>query len=517
MFDVPFLPPGLLSRWRASLRSRPRVVLGLLFLWAFAIQIAFLALMGGGKIGPDSEEFLLLARNLAEEHSFQTSPEDGPFFDRVPLYPLIAACALRLPLPWPDATAVACCQAAFAAAAAVVFGLTAGYVVHRRWVWLCVTMFALYRGTIWTVNLLTRESVAACWVGLGMYLALRASIQQSARRGGLFAAAAGLAYGLGCLTREETAAFAVVAAVFLATAAGGSWWRNLKRLSAPLLAGVLIVLLPWAGRNLLLAKRLLLLSTAGGTELYAGNNPRVAEEGVDYGFAPTLRRESHMDPFETNAHYKAMALSFMRDRPVRSLANAAAKVWSWLQPYDETGLGCYGWFAPVLIGAWLLARSGGSTRPGRWLAAAAVAWAVVVFVAIGDWEFRLNRITGSYRGLWVLGWLGVAVSIRRLRHHGLLLGTYVCAAAVAGLIIPQVRQRYVVDGVLVVYACAFFEALRGLPAMGRGTGRGNAGGAGSGVSPQAQPALGGGLTCPPPDARQGGGEGRRPPSDAASR
>ena len=461
--------PGLLPRWRALLRSHPRLGLALLFLWAFAVQVAFLALMGGGKIGPDSDEFLMLARSLAGDHAFRLSPTDGPFFDRVPLYPLVAAFALRLRLPWPQTTVVACLQAAFAAAAAVIFGLTAGHVVHRRWVWLCATMYALYRGTIWTVNLITRESVAALWVGLGLYLTLRASSQRSARRGTLFAAGAGVAYGLGCLTREEVALFALLAGVFLALAAVGPRRKNVRRLSLPLLAGVLITLAPWAGRNLIVGGRLLFLSTAGGTELYAGNNPQVAAKGVDYGLAPTLRRESSMDPFETNAHYRAKALAFMQGEPNRALANAAAKAWSWLQPYDETGLGCYAWFAPVLIGAWLLARSLGSPRPGRWLAVAGIAWAAIVFVGIGDWEFRLNRLTGSYRGLWVLGWLGVAVSIRRFRQHGLLLATYVSAAATASIIIPQVRQRYVVDGILIVYACALFEAMRRLPRRTPGT------------------------------------------------
>lgn len=141
--------------------------------------------------------------------------------------------------------------------------------------------------------------------------------------------AGGLVWACGALARPTNLAF-VPAVVFWALVVMPNWRRRAAAGAAVCLSFACAIA-PWCIRNSLALEHPLLLSTQGGIALWIGNNP--ASTGIlgpdfRYYMEEGHRRfsvQEYPNPLERSAAYKAEAVKFIREDPVRFLRLCAIK------------------------------------------------------------------------------------------------------------------------------------------------------------------------------------------------
>jgi hypothetical protein len=424
----------------------------------FVFSLSYLAILLYSfplSAGPDGADFLKLGHNLKTYHRFALSEASPLMYDRVPGYPVFIAICMYFPGTIPALYKVLAGQVLVTSLSALVIGMITARVFCPRWAFTAGFLFVVYRGTVFSTCTVTRESLA----GLLLYLAALAtlSVKHTITRKPMAATLPGAVFATASLCREDTTTYMLIALIFLLTIRPGHGMRSRSLTGMFFTVGFFLVMSPWIVRNYVQANRFLLLSTAGGTEFYAGNNANVAVNGIDYGMAPSLRKASTVDAFETDAKYRHLALEFVRKNPTQFVSNFIAKVKIFLFQRQSLIDGYVVLFL-TSFAVYLLSLRFKLPCPGLASVIAVAALLVTLLSCSINAPAIVLLASGSYGYLFLFGSLGAAIAIVRRPDPNWFLPTiYIVGVVIAGLIIPQYRQRYVIDGILCIYACFLLD------------------------------------------------------------
>ncbi|MBE3071412.1 MAG: glycosyltransferase family 39 protein, partial [Acidobacteria bacterium] len=238
----------------------------------------------GKPLTLDEQEYLLLARSLTEGRGFTyASPGSAGaparHFDRPPVYPLFVAGLLKLSRPpavEPDhagvPVAVKVGQSVLGAFAVWLLGIIALRAAGAAAGMLSAWIAAVYPPLIWICAYLLTEALYLPLALAVVWLLGEVIDRGTPGRRLWLVFAAGLVAGAAVLTREAMVFFLLIACAWLLAT------RRL-RVAALLLAGALVVLLPWGARNLDVHGQFVLGAAHGGVNFWIGNNPLARGEG----------------------------------------------------------------------------------------------------------------------------------------------------------------------------------------------------------------------------------------------
>jgi 4-amino-4-deoxy-L-arabinose transferase-like glycosyltransferase len=370
--------------------------------WAVLILLA-VSVRGGvllavpDAVAGDPDDYRLLAENLLQHGVFGHG--DVPTAYRPPLYPLILAATLALPIP--DRLAVGLLHVGWGVATVVLARLLAERVARPRTATLAAVLVAVDPILLGQSARVMTETLAALLAAA----ALLALVEASRRKNAAAGAVAGAIIGLGALCRPVFLPLGVVAVFGLPWFASGA--RSRLRIAATCFAGLLLVMAPWIVRNQLALGRPIIGTTHGGYTLLLGNNP---------SFYAYLRGETENEVWDVRTWQRRRAgrawevaeaspapSQGQESRDVAAITNQAspevtadralyAEAWENIarQP------GMFAWATLVRLGRlWALAPHRAALGEGGWWAAAG--WAIAVW----------------YVGILVTGLLGLGRLCRR--------------------------------------------------------------------------------------------------------
>ena len=280
-----------------------------------------------------------------------------------------------------------------------VFGAAVGFVAGL--------LLALYSPGIYREGQLLDTALATFLAASFALLLLRAFERPRSRQAWF---ATGLVLGLLGLTRPN-----LLLLGFTAIALTVIWerktlgWRGLGAAAGVFALGVVLPILPITGRNYLLIRRFVPISTTGGINLYTGNNP----EADGYSPIPSgiswertwqeAMAHGAMTPTTMDQYWRRMALRFMREQPGATLSLLGKKLYLYWNAYEIPNNVSYDWgrahssllravpltFAVIGPLGLLGIALGGWRRRGAWVLALFVATQVVAAAPF--------FITGRYR------------------------------------------------------------------------------------------------------------------------
>ncbi len=301
-----------LRGWLDAARRHPHRTVGALATFAFLVGGA-VAVHTGSTLGySDEQDYVELARNLADGLGFSAN-------GRTPT-------AFRPPA-WPSAIAVVdffgggivanrFVGVAFFSAAVVALYALVKRIAGNDAGLLAAAILTCYPLSLYTATTLYPESLAMLLVTVGVLAAVIAdTAEESLPRLG-WAAAAGACFGVLGLTAPAYLVVAAIVVVWLL-------WRrcSLRRialLAAPLVIVLSLPLLAWGLRNESQLGSFIPVSTNGGLNLLLGNNPNATPTtGVDADIAEyieTVGRRGY-DEVETDHYYREQAIDWITDNP----------------------------------------------------------------------------------------------------------------------------------------------------------------------------------------------------------
>jgi 4-amino-4-deoxy-L-arabinose transferase-like glycosyltransferase len=349
-----------------------RLILGAALLGLIA-RAAFGMLYWHGKpLTHDEREYLSLAANLAAGRGFTQSlpaepdEEASPVqrFGRAPLYPLFLAPLVltdsalragRLPSEVPAAVKIA--QAIVGAVGVWLIGQLAWRAAGARAGIVAAAIASVYPPLVWICAYALSEALystlaLACAWQLAPVLDAPASGNTAGHLGSGASAArgsdagrdaspngrnvvgrvliGGMLAGLAILTRPVMLFFLPFAAVLAA--------RRAPRLAAWLVAGALLLVLPWTARNAVAYGRFVLVASEGGVTFWTGNHREAEGEG-DLAANPRLKqlnrefraRHANQTEEELESIYYREALGFIANDPIRWIELVARKLfYTWI-------------------------------------------------------------------------------------------------------------------------------------------------------------------------------------------
>ncbi len=382
-------------------------------LWTLAIAVVLLGRVGllaresvAGRLASEDthhQEYLALAENLAETGQlaarFHWTAGMRVHANRMPALPLIlAGCAWAGvdPIVAGKLLAWLAGLGGIAVTAWLAWRLAATVAPRRAsWAALLAMLAAGLSpfGAYFSLKLLPEIWLALTYASA--LAVLEPALQPTAgRRWGRLAAAGGL-MGLGVLFKETGIILLAGSAITVA-------WRlpAQRRSDAVVLAlAAAAVLIPWTARNAALLGRPVVLSTAGGYNLYLGLSAG-ADGGLDQRHPAPRRLEGVSDELELDARYRHLAWSWARENPWQALQLAPAKLWRLIRPVPSPdnvpvwALWAVGatWLIFYAATAWAMATCGPALR--RWVLPPVVLLAGVhlVLPAVSRYRFALEPI-----------------------------------------------------------------------------------------------------------------------------
>jgi len=327
-------PPSRRRRTSAGERgpSRAGPLLGL-FALAFAVRVAYawLAVGPGATPSSDPAEYHAVAWNLARGAGFSLNASDGgphPTAFVPPVVPWLVS--LLYGIVGPDYFAAVLLQCAIgacvplltAALGASMFGASIGQVAA---VLVAIDpLLVFFSGYLLTETTFTAALLAA--------LAVTAEWVKTPRPGRAFGA--GLLWGVAALTRPTALLLPLVVALWAWVPLGLTVApRDRVRQVALLLAGLAIVVAPWAVRNTLVLGRFVPVKTGSGRALLDSNNevvwgePRLRGGAIGmYDREPWASQLRGLSETEVDDQATAMAWAFLAPRVSEWPAMAAAKL-----------------------------------------------------------------------------------------------------------------------------------------------------------------------------------------------
>jgi 4-amino-4-deoxy-L-arabinose transferase-like glycosyltransferase len=333
----------------------------------------------------DEREYLALAANVIAGRGFaqdlpnepHESDSDIQRFGRAPMYPLFLAPiaafdaslrAGRMPPDVPDVVKVV--QSIVGAFGVWLLGMIAWRVGGDRMGVIAAFIAAVYPPLVWICAYALSEALFAT-LALACVWWLMPVLDSRGEAGAdwkwLFIG--GALIGLAVLTRPAMLFF-LPFALLLA-------WRRRAAFAAAILAGMLVIVLPWTARNAAVYGRFVLVASEGGVTFWTGNHREARGEG-DLAANPHLKqlnrefraRHRGLTEEELEPIYYREALNFIAEAPVRWLGLEAKKLfytWVPIGPsyrlhsprYFWTSVIAYGALLPVAIAGFIrLWRSG---------------------------------------------------------------------------------------------------------------------------------------------------------------
>ena len=241
-----------------------------------------------------------------------------------------------------------------------------------------------------------------------------------------WAAAAGIAFGLGALTKSLVLLMLPLLALW--------WWhtvgfRAALRLSIALGIALLVVIAPWVVRNTRLHGELVLLSTNGGSNLHQGNNACVDDylsRGWDAQWVNCIEKvPADLNEPAADRWHREQAINYLRDNPGDWPRLFGTKLWVlWspaIMPYD--------------------------LPPDPYLVDDAV-------LQYHTTAFKVARVVHvlTFTPLLLLGVIGAALGWRNRREIGPLLAVVVAITLTYVIFHPSTRYRAPADPFVFVLA-----------------------------------------------------------------
>jgi len=374
----------------------------ILFLAALALRLGLALSLPAHQLVGD-ESYWYYARNLADGQGFQMSNPYGAGLDipkvyafRPPLFPFLWGIARPVigNAYWP----IRCTFALLGALTCVLAYLAAREMFRRRSVSLLGGLLcAFYPPLVWhSVNLMT-EPLFIFFSTLCIFALFRARSALSWR----WAVAAGLAAGLGILTRSVLVGFLPFMALWL-------WWcagrrRRAVALAAAFCTTALLVMLPWVIRNAIVLKAFVPTTTDVGHGSYVANNehslgdPRGFWIPDDWSFVKKSPEEQPGE-VEVSRRLTRMAREFLWTHPgtaARLMARRFVALWRFY-PHGEFvaneetprrtvmiyALSYIPLFPFMLLGLWLARKRAGEALPDVALVYLVIFLTTAVHVAV---------------------------------------------------------------------------------------------------------------------------------------
>jgi 4-amino-4-deoxy-L-arabinose transferase-like glycosyltransferase len=215
------------------------------------------------------------------------------------------------------------------------------------------------------------------------------------------ALATGLVAGLAALTRGEMLFYLPILLAFVWFTSGMRPTMRRVQQCAVLVAGVAIVVVPWAVRNAVVVDAGLSLSTVGGMNFYFGHR------ADGYGFTTDVPWP--LDDIEANRIGWSEGLAYVRERPVVVLESARDGTYAWLESPEYALIWSTGSPDEEVFLAWdrrYVPFEGTLRRILILSSAISLSLAAAAFVTWRRWSTDL-RILAT--GVILLNWLGYAV------------------------------------------------------------------------------------------------------------
>ena len=376
----------------------------------------------------DEQHFAQLATSLLHGHGLAWGPND-PTSLRPPLYPALVAGIWRTAGEG-NLQAIRVVQIVLALFTALLtfdlgrrtFNRTVGVgAASVTWLYpsLIFLNFTILTETLFTLLLL-------------LFVLLAVMLVQRPRAA--TAVGCGLALGLGALTRSVLWPVPLLFCPLLIAVLRGSFRQRLI-LSALVLLGYSVVVVPWAVRNTRLQKVLTIVDTMGGMNLRMGNYEYTPEDRMwdavaltgDKSWVHALTEEGHPAGVNITEGQKEKwaqrkAIEYMVANPVTTLRRGLIKFW------DFWGL----------ERSYVAGLQQGLYNPPRW-------FGVLATIAI--------TVVGA--GVMTAGVIGIWLARPEWREHLLLLLPIVVIAGVHTLVFGHPRYHKPVVPILAVYAAAW--------------------------------------------------------------
>ncbi len=307
---------------------------------------------------PDSESYWHLAARIGRGEPYQMNPDRQVF--RMPGYPLLLA---PLFVWWEDPPVLAARAwgAVWGTLAVAGVWVLAGQLFDRRAAWLAGAAALLYPGGIAMSVFVLSEALFAPLMVWQLVLWVLAWKTAAPGRQFVMALAAGLIGGAATLARASWLLFTplVSASMFL----GPGERSRALRLSAGLLLGLTVTMLPWWVRNWRVTGRFVPTTLQVGESLYDGLGPQ-AQGGSDMRFVDAFRRrlraeEARIPTDQLEGTFEARldrrmrdaALAWAAENPGQALRLAGVKLWRiWSVWPNEPSLAHWRFGLVVLIG-----------------------------------------------------------------------------------------------------------------------------------------------------------------------
>lgn len=336
----------------------------------------------------DESEYLTLARNLADGkglvYDTQGEAASAEHFGRAPLYPAFLAAVARDKMPLASAPAsVKAVQSLLGSAVVLVIGLTALRVAGPPAGVAAAVLAAFYPPLVWMPAYVLSETLYSL-LALSSALLLCLSVEQEEGRpryvrGVGYALVSGILAGLGILTRPSLLFFLLLAVPWLVV-------RRRAALAAAVTLGAIVVVGPWAIRNLRTYDRFVLVASEGGVTFWTGNHPLARGEG-DMAANPAIKRAN----VELRGRYPGLSPETLEPIYYReALAYIAAHPLWW-----------FGLVARKFFYLWVPIGPSYTLHSARYLVTSVASYAIIVPFAIAG-IVCMRRRSGQPSGLWLL-------------------------------------------------------------------------------------------------------------------
>jgi 4-amino-4-deoxy-L-arabinose transferase-like glycosyltransferase len=269
--NLPPEPPAGSTRLTAQLAQGGRALL-FIVLAGLVLRMVLLVLVVAMDCSHDQCEYLSLASGMVAGRGWQ--PHDGYLWPPG-FISFLAACKAL----FGDGLTPPRLVQVLLSTATIPLMFLLGQRFHGRRAGLAAAgMFALYPTLVAFTHLLWPATLYIFWFTLAATL-LMAPTRLTWR----LTFAAGLCLGFAALVRGQALYFAPLAALWVMTSVADRDRQGRLILSALLLAGTLVPVLPWTLHNALTYQRFLLLDSTVGRNLYIGTNLQ-PPSNWDYGF-----------------------------------------------------------------------------------------------------------------------------------------------------------------------------------------------------------------------------------------
>jgi 4-amino-4-deoxy-L-arabinose transferase-like glycosyltransferase len=382
------------------------------------VRLAALAVLGSA---PETFEYEDLARSLLAGEGYRRTHLGTPYLAQTtPLYPFL--CAGLYAAFGPSPLPVVLVQVLLSSLVpAVVARLAVDLGLGGRLALLAGALATVHPGlSVYAVAKLHPLSLDALLIASAVLVVTRL------RRGGGPRAClgAGAVVGLAALSRPTAGLFVAPAAAWLFRSARSAGQRRALAGATLLVAGAVLVVLPWTVRNVLVLGRFVPITTDAGELLWRGNNPiatgtallpdgRPILAGADPAFRAAILSRDQMGQYDL---FRAAFWTFVRERPGAFVGGVVRK---WV---------AFWWFPPTA----------GLRYPRGWLLAYRVGYAVVLALA------AVGLVS-----LWRRG------TSREARARLVpLLAMLAVVSLTQALFYVEVRHRWGVEALLGVFAAA---------------------------------------------------------------